>query len=605
MCGIVGYIGPNNATEIILDGLSKLEYRGYDSAGLSIYNDGQLVLEKYKGRLRELEKKISDKELNGNLGIGHTRWATHGKPDDENSHPHMSDQGKYVIVHNGIIENFTELKEKLKKEKITFKSETDSEVVAHLLEYVDEADFLTAVYKVLDLIEGSYALGIVSKEDPDKLIAVRKGSPLIVGTSNTGNYIASDVPALLKYTNEVIYINDNEVVLLENDRVTVYDSKKNKLEKDITTIEWDLESATKGGYAHFMLKEIHEQPEAAKLTLKRRLKKGIIDFSDIDNNLEFIKDIDKIQIIAAGTASYAGLIGKTAIEHFVKKPVSVEISSEYRYKEMFTDKKTLAIIVSQSGETIDTLYALREAKSKGAKVLAITNVVGSTIAREADYVIYTWAGPEIAVASTKAYTMQVLTLFMMSLNISLKLGFINEKDYKKEINKLKLIPKKLSEVLELETQIKKVANTVATSEDAYYIGRGVDYYTAQEGSLKLKEVSYIHSEALPSGELKHGTIALIEDKTLVVLVSTSHLFNEKNLSNIKEVKARGAFCISITNEDFILNESDLGLKIPEFDDIYMPIISVIPVQLLAYYTSIKKGIDVDKPRNLAKSVTVE
>lgn len=604
MCGIVGYVGHNNAVDTILDGLSKLEYRGYDSAGISVIINDKIDILKAKGKLINLKDKVYESGLSGNLGIGHTRWATHGEPNDINSHPHLSMHGKYSVVHNGIIENYKELKEYLIKKGYMFESETDTEVIAHLLEDLEKDSLIETVYAVLKKIRGSYALGIISKSDTKNFVAVRKGSPLIIGLGENENFIASDVPALLKYTRNVIYLNDNEVALLANDKVIVYDNNKNILNKEIMKIEWDIEAASKNGYDHFMLKEIHEQPKAILETLERRLTKGKLDYSDI-GNLDFTKDIEKIEIIAAGTAYHAGLIGKNILSDLAKIPCSTYVSSEYKYENTFTNSKTLTIIVSQSGETIDTLYALRKAKESGAIVLAITNVVGSSIAREADYTIYTWAGPEIAVASTKAYTTQMLMFYMLSLEIGLIKGNLTKEMYNKELKILTSIPDKIEEVLKQAEVIKDFSTTIKDANNGFYIGRGKDYYTAMEGSLKMKEISYIHTEAFPAGELKHGSIALIEPGTLTVLVSTNAEFNEKNLSNIKEIKARGAFVITVSNDKFLIDESDLGILIPNFDEKYSQIISVIPLQLLAYYTSLIKGNDVDKPRNLAKSVTVE
>lgn len=608
MCGIVGYLGHKNAADVIVDGLSKLEYRGYDSAGIAVVNDGNLEIRKYKGRLAVLSESIENKSMEGHLGIGHTRWATHGEPSDVNSHPHYNEAKTIAVVHNGIIENYMELKEELKKDGVTFKSNTDTEVVAHLVDKYYEGNLLDAVYKTVARLKGAYALGVICKENENELVAVRKDSPLVAGVGDGENFIASDIPALLKYTKKVYFLENGEVVHIKNDELKIYDENRNLVEKEIYDVKWDIEAASKGGYDSFMLKEINEQPDGVKNTLERRLDdNGNIVLEGIKISKEDLERINKIYIVACGTAYHAGLLGKNALEKYLKVPVIADIASEFRYNENFVDEKSLVILVSQSGETADTLAVLRDVKEKGAKVLAITNVVGSSISREADEVFYTWAGPEIAVASTKAYTTQIISLYMLALNFALTKGTITEKEYKRTIEKMKELPKKIEEILKNQEKIKEIAEKIISKEHVFFLGRGVDYSLAMEGSLKLKEVSYIHSEAFAAGELKHGTIALIEEGTPVISIATQEKLFEKMVSNMQEVKARGAFVISIAQEHNIGVEkvSDEVIYIPNCDDMVVPVLTVIPMQLLAYYVSTMKGLDVDKPRNLAKSVTVE
>lgn len=608
MCGIVGYLGHKNAADVIVDGLSKLEYRGYDSAGIAVVNDGNLEIRKYKGRLAVLSESIENNSMEGHLGIGHTRWATHGEPSDVNSHPHYNEAKTIAVVHNGIIENYMELKEELKKDGVTFKSDTDTEVVAHLVDKYYEGNLLDAVYKTVARLKGAYALGVICKDNENELVAVRKDSPLVAGVGDGENFIASDIPALLKYTKKVYFLENGEVVHIKNDELKIYDAERNPVEKEIYDVKWDIEAASKGGYDSFMLKEINEQPEGVKNTLERRLdNNGNIVLEGINMSKEDLEKINKIYIVACGTAYHAGLLGKNALEKYLKVPVIADIASEFRYNENFVDEKSLVILVSQSGETADTLAVLRDVKEKGAKVLAITNVVGSSISREADEVFYTWAGPEIAVASTKAYTTQIISLYMLALNFALTKGTITEKEYKRTIEKMKELPKKIEEILKNQEKIKEIAEKIISKEHVFFLGRGVDYSLAMEGSLKLKEVSYIHSEAFAAGELKHGTIALIEEGTPVISIATQEKLFEKMVSNMQEVKARGAFVISIAQEHNIGVEkvSDEVIYIPNCDDMVVPVLTVIPMQLLAYYVSTMKGLDVDKPRNLAKSVTVE
>lgn len=608
MCGIVGYLGPKNASEVIVDGLSKLEYRGYDSAGVAVCNDGELEIRKFKGRLAVLAEDIEKNEMKGNLGIGHTRWATHGEPSDVNSHPHFNMDKTIAVVHNGIIENYMELKEELKEDGVEFRSETDTEVIAHLVDKYYEGNLLDAVYKTVARLRGAYALGVICKDNKDELVAVRKDSPLVAGVGEGENFIASDIPALLKYTRKVYFLENGEVVHIKGDELKIYDADRNPVEKEIYDVKWDIEAASKGGYDCFMLKEINEQPEGVKNTLERRIdENGNIVLDGIHLTKEDLDNINRIYIVACGTAYHAGLLGKNALEKYLKVPVITDIASEFRYSDNFVDEHSLVILVSQSGETADTLAVLRDSKAKGAKILAITNVVGSSISREADEVFYTWAGPEIAVASTKAYTTQITSLYMIALNFALEKGTINREEYLSTIEKMKELPEKIQKVLDNQDKIKETAEKIVSKEHVFFLGRGVDYSLAMEGSLKLKEVSYIHSEAFAAGELKHGTIALIEEGTPVISVATQENLFEKMVSNMREVKARGAFVASIAQEHNTSVEkvSDEVIYIPNCDDMLVPIVAVVPMQLLAYYVSTMKGLDVDKPRNLAKSVTVE
>ena len=608
MCGIVGYLGTKNASEVIVDGLSKLEYRGYDSAGVAVCNDGELEIRKFKGRLAVLAEDIEKNEMRGHLGIGHTRWATHGEPSDVNSHPHFNMDKTIAVVHNGIIENYMELKEELKEDGVEFKSETDTEVIAHLVDKYYEGNLLDAVYKTVARLRGAYALGVICKDNEDELVAVRKDSPLIAGVGEGENFIASDIPALLKYTRKVYFLENGEVVHIKGNELKIYDSERNPVEKEIYDVKWDIEAASKGGYDCFMLKEINEQPEGVKNTLERRIdENGNIVLDGIHLTKEDLDNINRIYIVACGTAYHAGLLGKNALEKYLKVPVITDIASEFRYSDNFVDEHSLVILVSQSGETADTLAVLRDSKAKGAKILAITNVVGSSISREADEVFYTWAGPEIAVASTKAYTTQITSLYMIALNFALEKGTITREEYLETIEKMKELPEKIQSVLDNQDKIKETAERIVSKEHVFFLGRGVDYSLAMEGSLKLKEVSYIHSEAFAAGELKHGTIALIEEGTPVISIATQENLFEKMVSNMQEVKARGAFVASIAQEHnrSVEKVSDEVIYIPNCDDMLVPIVAVVPMQLLAYYVSTMKGLDVDKPRNLAKSVTVE
>jgi glucosamine--fructose-6-phosphate aminotransferase (isomerizing) len=608
MCGIVGYVGFREASDVIVDGLSRLEYRGYDSAGIAVHTGEDVRFQKYKGRLATLEENITKNPIKGNLGIGHTRWATHGAPSDENAHPHLNMSETIAIVHNGIIENYMSVKEWLISKGVKFKSETDTEVIVHLIDYYYDGDLLQAVYEAIKKLRGAYAIGVISREHPDEIVAVRKDSPLVVGIGKDENFIASDIPALLKYTRDVHFLDNGEVVHLTKDEVKILNGNKQEVKKDVFHVNWDVEAASKGGYDHFMIKEIIEQPNGIKETLIRRLdEQGKIKLDDIKLTKDDLEKIKKIYVVACGTAYNAGIIGRYAIEKFAKIPVETDLASEFRYREPFIDENTLVIVVSQSGETADTLAALREAKEKGARVLAVTNVVGSSIAREADDVFYTWAGPEVAVASTKAYTTQLVAFYMIALDMGLKKGTIDEEFYKKMIEELKLTSDKVQKILDEADNIKELAKEIKDEAHAFYIGRGLDYNLSLEGALKLKEISYMHAEAFAAGELKHGTIALIENRTPVIATLTQEKLFEKIVSNVKEVKARGAYVIAIAQEGNkeIEKVADKVVYIPKTNDLLASIPAVVPLQLLAYYVAVMRGCDVDKPRNLAKSVTVE
>ncbi len=609
MCGIVGYIGSQNAQEFVIDGLEKLEYRGYDSAGIAVNTGGNsFEIVKKVGRLQNLADALKEKPLQGTMAIGHTRWATHGKPSDENSHPHYNRTKDIVVVHNGIIENYLELKRDLTKKGYIFQSETDTEVVAHLLSEIYEGDLLEATKKLLTIIKGAFALGIMSVKEPDRLIAVRKESPLIIGLGKGENFIASDIPAILKHTRDVYLIENGEIVEIKRDSVKIMDSQGKEVKREITHIEWDMEAASKGGYEYFMEKEIYEQPEVLIETLNSRIdEERNINFDDAGLTKEYLKGVSNVYIVACGTAYHAGLVGKYIIEKKTQIKVDVEVASEFRYRNPVIDNNTLVIVLSQSGETLDTLEAMKEAKRNGARVVAITNVVGSSIAREADHVIYTWAGPEIAVASTKAYTTQMVILYLLATDMAIKFGKIARAEYENDITGLFRLKSKIEEVLTYADKIKEVADKIKDQNSMFYLGRGLDYVIAVEGALKSKEISYIHSEAFASGELKHGTIALIEEGVPVVINVTQSALFDKSVSNIKEVAARGAYVIAIAKEGNTVVEevADEVFYIPDVADEYTGFLSIIIHQLLAYYLSKLKGNDVDKPRNLAKSVTVE
>lgn len=607
MCGIVGYIGNAEAVPVLLNGLAKLEYRGYDSAGISVYNDGIYTI-KTKGRLAMLADKIDGEgAVSSHIGIGHTRWATHGAPSDRNSHPHNSQTGKISVVHNGIIENYMEIKAFLQEKGYVFVSETDTEIVAQLFDFYYDGDPVGTLRKVIGRIRGAYALAIMCIDHPDCLIAVRKDSPLLVGLSHDGNYVASDIPALLEYTRDYYLLNDNEIVFLTKDGVTLYDLDGNQLHKDVFHVTWDIDAAEKGGYDYFMMKEIMEQPEALRKTVSPRLSDWGISLESLSLTEEEIKNFNRVHIVACGSAWHAGIVGRYVMEEVSRIPVEVDIASEFRYRNPILNKNDLCIIISQSGETADTLAALREAKQQGVKVLSIVNVVGSSIARESDDVLYTWAGPEIAVATTKGYTTQLSLLYLVSLYFAKVRGTVNEERFNEYLGELRELPKKTEEVLKLNGKMAELAKKYAQSEDVFIIGRGLDYAAAMESSLKLKEISYIHSEAYAAGELKHGTISLIEEGTLVIAIATQERLFEKLVSNVKEVKARGAKVIAIAIEGSHAMEevADEVIYLPKSSDIFTSSYNVLTMQLFAYYTAVERGCDVDKPRNLAKSVTVE
>ena len=608
MCGIVGYIGKSDGQKFVLNGLEKLEYRGYDSSGIVTVSDNRLHLTKKKGRLQVLRDELEQHPLRGHLALGHTRWATHGAPSDVNAHPHTDEKGEFAIVHNGIIENYMELKHDLQEKGHHFLSDTDTEVIAHLLAEYDTGNLLDTVYEVKKHLQGAYALGIVSKNEPDTLIAVRKESPLIIGVGKEENFIASDIPAILEHTRDVYFIENGEVVVLTKDNVTIFDENRNLVTREVKHIDWDMSAATKAGYPHFMLKEIHEQPQAIRDTVKHRLQQdGTVSLGDVAWTKELLQDIHKIYIVACGTAYNAGRVGKVTLERLTGIPVETDLASEFRYRDPFVNEHTLLILVSQSGETADTLAALREGKRKGARIFSITNVIGSSIARESDDVFYTWAGPEIAVASTKAYTTQLVAFYLIAMNMALLLGKMERSEYDRLLTEILALSDKIELMLKKESDIKQIADSIKDKNAVFYLGRNMDYNSALEGALKLKEISYIFTEAFAAGELKHGTIALIEEGTPVITIATQTSLLDKTFSNMQEVKARGAHLIAFTRESAttICNEADVTVTIPECPDLLMPVVSIVPAQLLAYYTSVLKGNDVDKPRNLAKSVTVE
>ena len=606
MCGIVGYIGRGNTKKIILQGLKTLEYRGYDSSGIALISKGNIVVEKKAGRIEKLEESIAGKDYPSDIGIGHTRWATHGVPSDKNSHPHYSMDKSVAVVHNGIIENYQNLRKELMGKGFIFSSDTDTEVISQLIQDMYNGDILDTVEKVIKRLEGSYAIGVIHKDHPNELICAREHSPLVIGIGNGENFIASDVSALLKYTKDVYYLEDGDIATLKIGSVEIFDRDKKTVSREKKHIEWSLEQATKCGYPHFMLKEIFEQPQVIKETFEKRVHNKKIDFSDI-LTYEEIKNINKIYIVACGTAYHAGFQGQFAFQKIAKLEVFTDVASEFRYSNPFIDEKTMVIFVSQSGETSDTLAALKEAKTKKALTVAITNVVGSTISREAHKVIYTMAGPEIAVASTKAYTTQITIFYLFSLYIGKLKGVISDEKYQEYLSDIENIPEKVQKVINNHEKIKFIAEYLKDKTNGFFIGRGLDYKIAVEASLKMKEVSYIHTEAFASGELKHGTIALIENGTPVIVIATQKNLLDKSVSNIKEVKARGAYIITVgfENDENLKEVSDSFISLPLCDDLFSGFLSIIPLQLLAYYTSSLKGIDVDKPRNLAKSVTVE
>ena len=613
MCGIVGYAGTEQAAPILLDGLERLEYRGYDSAGIAVLSEEKgLQLRKTKGRLKVLSALVDGgKALEGRMGIGHTRWATHGEPNDVNSHPHLSQNGQIAVVHNGIIENYLEIKEFLVSKGVHFCSDTDTEVVAQLLEYFylqNGGNIMAAVYTVLDRIEGAYALGILCKDLPDSFIAARKDAPLLLGYGENCKFIASDVTAIIKHTRDVSYMEDGEVAVVSAGEIKVYDALGQPVEKEHSFIDWDVSAAEKGSYAHFMFKEIMEQPEAVRKTVSPRLKDGRVCFEELSLSEDYIRGLKKIFIVACGSSYHVGVVAKYNMERLLRRPVDVMLASEFRYADPLVDQDTLVIVISQSGETLDTMAALREAKKLGARILSVVNVVGSSIARESDDVLYTWAGPEIAVATTKAYSTQLVLLDMLGLYFADVLGSVSKEEYTRLAEELQALPTKMEKVLENTEEIKYLASRYFNHASVFYIGRNLDYALGLEGSLKLKEISYIHSEAYASGELKHGTISLIEDGTLVVALGTYTPLFDKALSNIIEVKARGADIVALTTES---RRGDMEktvenvLTVPDTHIILQPSLGIVPLQLFAYYVALQRGCDIDKPRNLAKSVTVE
>ena len=610
MCGIVGYVGKNKAVPFLLQGLEKLEYRGYDSSGIAVFTKDGIKIEKKQGRLKILADAISTKEdlNNANLGIGHTRWATHGAPSDVNAHPHKSKSGKIAVVHNGIIENYIALKNELTEKGFKFVSDTDTEVVAQLLDDIYNGDMFDTLKKAVNLLQGSFALGIVCDDYPNTLFAVKKDSPLIIGLNKNENYIASDIPAVLSKTQTVCRLKENQIAVLTSEKVELFDFDGNAVEKTVSKIDWNVESAQKNNYEHFMMKEIMEQPEVLKATISPRIKDFDIKLDDIEFTKEYIENIDKISIVACGSAYHVGCVAKYFMEDIIRKQVDVDIASEFRYRNPIVGKNTLVIVISQSGETADSLAALREAKLRGARVLSIVNVVGSSIANESDDVIYTWAGPEIAVATTKAYSTQLSILYLLALYMGKKLDKISSEIYKESIENINRLPSLIEEVLKSESKIKEIAEKYLDKEKIFFIGRGYDYAICMEGSLKLKEISYIHSEAYAAGELKHGTISLVDNDTLVISLLTNEKLFDKTISNIREVKSRGAKILAISTEDKVskINEiSDDSIIIPKFCEMMLPSLSVVPLQLLSYYIAKFRGCDIDKPRNLAKSVTVE
>ncbi len=609
MCGIVGYVGNKQVSPILIEGLIKLEYRGYDSAGIAIYDERKKIdVVKTKGRLSALEDKLKSHQLKGTMGIGHTRWATHGEPNDINSHPHISESGTIAVVHNGIIENYMQLKEFLQGKGYTFQSDTDTEVIAQMVEYNFKGNLIEAVINTLNDLEGSYALGVLCTTCRDEFVAARKDSPLIVGLGDNENFIASDIPAILSYTRDIYILEDKEIVSIKKDDVTIYNILGEQVEREVFHVDWDVSSAEKGGFEHFMMKEMCEEPQVVKATLSPRLKDGHIVLDKIHMTETDVGKIEKINIVACGTAYHAGVVGRYAIEKLARIPVEVDLASEFRYRNPIVNKNHLTIIISQSGETLDSLMALREAKKRGSRVLSIVNVVGSSIARESDDLLYTWAGPEIAVASTKAYNTQLAALYIIALELAIKKGALSEEEAEKYIAELNRIPACIDKILTEKERIQKFSSNHYNAKSIFFLGRGLDYALSMEGSLKLKEISYIHSEAYAGGELKHGTIALIEEGTLVVCPLTQDSLFDKMISNIKEVKARGAVVMAITQERFakeVAKSADVVVEIPDVNPLFAPITAVTPMQLFAYYMSVLKGNDVDKPRNLAKSVTVE
>lgn len=605
MCGIVGYTGSQNAAPVLLEGLKKLEYRGYDSAGIAVLQDQTIAVSKVMGRIAGLCEKTADGTLlPGTTGIGHTRWATHGAPTDINAHPHTSNDGKFAVVHNGIIENYLELRQELTEKGYHFESETDTEVIVHLVEMYYQGDFKRAVMKASSRLQGSYALGILCSEEPGKILVMREASPLILGVGIGENFFASDVTALVAHTRNAIYLEDGEFAELTPDSIQVYDCSGHPIRKNVSRITWDIQAAEKGGYEHFMLKEIMEQPRAVKATIAPRIKNGEVVLDDLDIDL---REINKIVITACGSAYYAGCAGKYAIEHLCRIPVQTELASELRYADPLIDSRTLLIVLSQSGETADTIAALRECQRRGAKALAIVNVVGSTIAKIADYCLYTWAGPEIAVATTKGYTTQLTVLYLFALYAARQLGTLEQERYRSLVSALKALPKQMQQALDMNPGIPKLAKKYHHNESMFFIGRNTDYAVALEGALKMKEISYIHAESYAAGELKHGTIALIHEGQPVIALCCNESVTEKTMSNIVEVKARGAEVLALAFRDNqkIVSLADDTLFLPRTEPIFCPVVEIVPLQMLAYHVARENGCDIDKPKNLAKSVTVE
>lgn len=611
MCGIIGYNGDEQVVPVLLQGLERLEYRGYDSAGIAVYSNGAINIRKTKGKLENLRQALDNTEIRGTLGIGHTRWATHGEPSDINSHPHSNMDGDIALVHNGIIENYQALKSMLIEKGKAFVSQTDTEVIVHLLDYYYDGDMLTTLQRVLPLLQGSFALGIISARCPEKMYCARKDSPLVVGKTKHGTLIASDIPAILEYSRDVYLLENMEIAVMTKDEIEIYNQLGQKVKKEALHVDWDAKVAQKSGFPHFMLKEMHEEPTALHDTLMPNIDTSsgtpCIRSEQMPLEAEYVKSIKHIMIVACGTAYHAGLVGKNIIERYLRIPVTVDIASEFRYRDPIINKDDLVIVISQSGETADTIAAMREAKNKGARTLAICNVVGSTISREADYVVHTWAGPEIAVASTKAYVSQLISIYTLFIDLAQKRGVFDSAKVAQLLEELMTLPDKAKTILGSKTQIQKFAQENYNKKSVFYIGRGLDYALAQEASLKLKEISYIHSEALAAGELKHGTIALIEEGTLVIAFVTQEELQEKTISNITECRVRGAKILAVVMEgnNALDNEADFIWKLPRTMKEFAPVLAILPMQLLAYYTAVANGCDVDKPRNLAKSVTVE
>ena len=610
MCGIVGYIGFNQASDFLLDGMAKLEYRGYDSAGIAVIGPENVIkIQKKVGRLANLEAIVKADPNEGTVGIGHTRWATHGRPSDMNAHPHASEDGKFAVVHNGIIENYMPLKEDLIEKGYHFKSETDTEVVAHLLEDMYDGDFVSTVRRMLDRVDGAYALEIICADEPDKIICTKKENPLVIGLGKGENFVASDIPAIINYTRDTYILNDGELAIVTRDNVSVFDRAGHAIDKEVFHVSWNAEAAEKGGYEHFMLKEIHDQPKAVRDTFGTHISEDgkTVIFDELNWTADDVAAFNKILIVACGTAYHAGLVTKQYIENLARIPVNVEIASEYRYSNPLTDDKTLCIVISQSGETSDTLAALKEAKRHGAKSLAITNVVGSSISREADNTVYTWAGPEISVASTKAYTTQLVAGLLFAVYLGQLNGKMDPTLGGEVLCGVKSLPTLIHEIFEVDEDMKAFAKHYGFKSDAFFLGRAIDYAVAMEGALKLKEISYIHAEAYAGGELKHGTLALIEEGVPVIALATQEDVYDKMISNIREVKAREAVVIGIgmKGDEELSKHVDHTIYVPRANKFIAPILAVVPLQLLAYYAAITRGADVDKPRNLAKSVTVE